>query len=115
MKFTPPAAICVLASVGGYMGGTADLASSRWCKPDSLLLYCTINPAHAVPLASARQHPENQKENQAGHSSERTVEGHYIPGVVCGVFWCVVSLLYSSLFGYITNGFTPPNLPPGFK
>ena len=33
------------------------------------------NPAHAVPLASARQHPENQKENQAGHSSERTVEG----------------------------------------
>ena len=32
-------------------------------------------PAHAVPLASARQHPENQKENQAGHSSERTVEG----------------------------------------
>ena len=31
--------------------------------------------AHAVPLASARQHPENQKENQAGHSSERTVEG----------------------------------------
>ena len=31
--------------------------------------------AHAVPLASARQHPENQKENQAGHSPERTVEG----------------------------------------
>ena len=32
-----------------------------------------------MPLASARQHPENQKENQAGHSSERTVEGrsHY--------------------------------------
>jgi len=28
-----------------------------------------------VPLASARQHPETQKENQAGHSSERTVEG----------------------------------------
>ena len=36
---------------------------------------CTIKPAHAVPLASARQGPENQKENQAGHSSERTVEG----------------------------------------
>ena len=32
-------------------------------------------PAYAVPLASARQHPENQKENQAGHSSERTVKG----------------------------------------
>ena len=32
-------------------------------------------PAHAVPLASARQHPENQKENQAGHSPERAVEG----------------------------------------
>ena len=28
-----------------------------------------------MPLASARQHPENQKENQAGHSSERTAEG----------------------------------------
>ena len=32
-------------------------------------------PAHAVPLASARQHLENQKEDQAGHSSERAVEG----------------------------------------
>ena len=30
---------------------------------------------HAVPLASARQHPENRKKNQAGHSSERAVEG----------------------------------------
>ena len=29
-----------------------------------------------MPLASARQHPENQKENQAGkNSSERTVQG----------------------------------------
>ena len=27
-----------------------------------------------VPLASAHQHPENQKETQAGHSPERTVE-----------------------------------------
>ena len=36
----------------------------------------TTNPLlAAVPLASARQHPENRKENQAGHSSERTVEG----------------------------------------
>ena len=32
-------------------------------------------PAHAVPLASARQHPENQKGNQAGRSPERAVEG----------------------------------------
>jgi len=32
-----------------------------------------------VPLASARQHPENQKENQAGHSSERAVEGQLVP------------------------------------
>ena len=33
-------------------------------------------PACAVPLASTRQHPENQKEkNQAGHSPERAVEG----------------------------------------
>ena len=30
--------------------------------------------AHAVPLASARQRPENQKGNQAGHSTERAVE-----------------------------------------
>ena len=36
--------------------------------------------AHAVPLASARQHPENQKENQAGHSPERAVEGQPPPG-----------------------------------
>ena len=34
-----------------------------------------LRPAHAVPLASAHQRPENQKENQAGHSSERAVEG----------------------------------------
>ena len=33
------------------------------------------NAHAAVPLASARPHPENQKENQAGHSSERAVEG----------------------------------------
>ena len=38
--------------------------------------------AHAVPLASplasARQHPpENQKENQAGHSSERAVRAGF--------------------------------------
>jgi hypothetical protein len=36
-----------------------------------------------VPLASARQHPENQqKENQAGHSTERTVEGQFCCFVV---------------------------------
>ena len=29
-------------------------------------------PTHPVPLASARQHPGNQKENQAGPSPERT-------------------------------------------
>ena len=28
-------------------------------------------------MASAGQHPEKQKENQGGHSSERTVEGRY--------------------------------------
>ena len=38
-------------------------------------------PAHAAPFKSARQHPpENQKENQAGHSSERTVEGQICMG-----------------------------------
>ena len=31
-------------------------------------------PVHAVPLASACQHLENRKENQAGHSPERAVE-----------------------------------------
>jgi hypothetical protein len=35
----------------------------------------TQKNAHVVPFASARQHPENQKENQAGHSPERAVEG----------------------------------------
>ena len=39
---------------------------------------CTIKTRpRRVPLASARQRPENQKENQAGHSSERTVEDHF--------------------------------------
>ena len=28
-----------------------------------------------MPLASARQRPKTKKENQAGHSSERAVEG----------------------------------------
>ena len=41
-----------------------------------MMINCTIKTAHAVPLASARQHTEDQKENQAGHSPERTVEGH---------------------------------------
>jgi hypothetical protein len=42
-----------------------------------MMMNCTFEkPVHAVPLASARQHPENQKENQAGHSPERAVEGH---------------------------------------
>ena len=36
-----------------------------------------------MPLASARQHPENQKESQAGHSSERTVEGQEIEFALC--------------------------------
>ena len=34
-----------------------------------------LKPAHAVPLASAHQRPENQKANQAGHSPERAVAG----------------------------------------
>ena len=40
---------------------------------------CDKKNAHAVPLASARQRPENQKENPAGHSAERTVEGQEGP------------------------------------
>ena len=34
-----------------------------------------------MPLASAHQRPENQKENQAGHSLERTVEGQGGPAI----------------------------------
>ena len=44
-----------------------------------MMMAYTKKNAHAVPLASARQHPENQKENQvenqAGPSAERTMEG----------------------------------------
>ena len=40
-----------------------------------MMNYTIFRPAHAVPLASARQHPEDQQENRAGHSSERAVEG----------------------------------------
>ena len=36
-------------------------------------------PAHAVPLASARQRPENKKGNRAGHLPERAVEGQLRP------------------------------------
>ena len=45
---------------------------------DDAELYFFEKPAHAVPLASARQHLENEKEDQAGHSSERTVEGQWL-------------------------------------
>ena len=44
-------------------------------RSSSSIIITQLKNAHAVPLASARQHPENQKENQAGHSPERTVEG----------------------------------------
>jgi len=39
-------------------------------------------PAHAVPLASARQHLD--METQAGHSSERAVEGPLECGITLG-------------------------------
>ena len=32
-------------------------------------------PTHTVPLASARHHPENQKENQAGHADPLRIRG----------------------------------------
>ena len=41
----------------------------------TMMVNYAIKNAHAVPLASACQHPENHKENQAGHSPERAVEG----------------------------------------
>ena len=46
-------------------------------------LYDFKKNVHAVPLASARQRPQNQKENQAGQSSERTVQGQKKPAVGC--------------------------------
>ena len=50
-----------------------------------MMVNCTFEkPAHAVPLASARQRPENQKENQAGYSSERAVEGQLECGIALG-------------------------------
>ena len=46
---------------------------------------CTIKTRlRRAPLASARQHPENQKESQVGHSPERTVEGR---GATSPGFW----------------------------
>ena len=39
------------------------------------MVNCTINPPTPCLLASKRQHPENQNKKQAGHSSERAVEG----------------------------------------
>ena len=64
------------------------------CVPSLSLFSSTANKmmvnfafeklAHAVPLASARQRPENQKENQAGYSSERAVEGQ----LECGIALC---------------------------
>ena len=46
-------------------------------EEEEVKLHNNNKPAHAVALAlaSARQHPENQKENEAGHSPERVVEG----------------------------------------
>ena len=49
------------------------------------MVNCTFEKnAHAVPLASAREHPENQKENQASHSPERAVEGPLECGIALG-------------------------------
>ena len=56
-----------------------------------------------MPLASARQHPENQKENQVGHSSERTVEGQTNPPVARSRLfkpdseWCVFRAVHPVL------------------
>ena len=59
-------------------------------------------PAHAVPLASARQHPESQKGNQAhdqtGHSPERAVDCQCnfrsrTREAGCGVWWCAMAAL----------------------
>ena len=56
-------------------------------------------PAHTVPLASARQHPENQKESGrvAGGSVWRVV------GVVCGmahVAWSVLPAFEEAMASY---------------
>ena len=57
-------------SPGGGRGPRRRVAQQRGTEEE-----IRNKPAHAVPLASARQQPENQKENQPGHSSERAVEG----------------------------------------
>ena len=59
------------AGVGTVCGGPSDAVSKKNKN-------CTTKtrPRRAfVLLASARQRPENQKENQADHSPERTAEG----------------------------------------
>ena len=46
--------------------------------------YTLENPPMPCHLASARQHPENQKESQADHSPERAVEGPLECGIALG-------------------------------
>ena len=43
------------------------------------------NPPTPFHVASARQPPENQKENQAGHSPERAVENPLECGIALGL------------------------------
>ena len=70
---------------------TCHLISEIWCTSrkkvplDNDELH--DKPAHAVPLASAHQHPENQKEHQAGHSPERAVEGQGLEK------WCILGFV----------------------
>ena len=55
-------------------------------------------PAHAVPLAIARQRPENRKENQAGHSSSANQREIELREWVSWLWVCnISSLCVSSL------------------
>ena len=65
-----------------------------------------LRPAHAVPLASARQRPENQKENRAGHSPERAVDAG-------GTIAFATTAQPAARFGGLTNTITRVNAIEG--
>ena len=62
-----------MASQPGPGGSLANGRTVEGNDDESIFFF--ENPPTPSHLASARQHPGNQKENQAGHSLERAVEG----------------------------------------
>ena len=51
----------------------------------ALLLYYTTKPAHAVPLASACQHPENQKV-EINEKKKKIFIKRYVAAVIANYF-----------------------------